>query len=157
MPGNVNLLQARAMICELAGRSEEAIRLYESLLRERPNADLLANSLSSLLAEFRNDKASLNRAYDLAQRFKHSGNPAFKDTLGWAGYRLGKYEEAATLLRDAAKAPSAVPAIHYHLGMNYLALADKEAARKELHKALDMAGNQPFPQAEQAKKALRSL
>jgi len=157
LPGDFSLRVTRAAIYEAAGRFDDAIVVYEELLRERPNADVLANNLASLLSEHRTDHASLNRAYELAQRFKRSDIPQFKDTLGWANYRIGKHDEASSLLQGATEQLPNLPVFRYHLGMNYLAQADKEAARRELEKALELAGEAAFPHAEQVRKALDGL
>ena len=121
---------------ELSGRFDDAIKLYEQLLKERPNADVLANNLASLLSDHRTDKASLARAHELAQRFKRSEIPQFKDTLGWASYKVGKADEAVQLIEDASKKLPDTAVFHYHLGMSYLAMNKKDAARKELEKSL---------------------
>lgn len=156
-PGDFSLNLAQAEVHELAGRFEEAIGVYEKLYRQRPNADVVVNNLASLLADHRSDQASLNRAYELAQRFRRSDVPQFKDTLGWAGYRLGKANEAAALIKDAVRQLPDMPVFRYHLGMSYLALNDKAAARKELEKALSLGGEKKFPEADKVKLALKDL
>lgn len=157
VPGDFPLRMALAETHELSGRFEDAIRTYEALLKERPTADIVANNLASLLTDHRTDKASLKRANDLAQRFKRSEIPQFKDTLGWTNYKLGKVDEAASLIGDAAKQLPDLPVFRYHLGMSYLALNDKEAARKELEKALELGGKRHFPEADKVKEALKGL
>ena len=131
--------------------------LVQKMLKEQPNADVLANNLAALLTEHRTDQASWERAYELAQRFDRSDVPYFKDTLGWASYKVGKHQQATSLLRSAADQLPNVPVVRYHLGMNYLALADKEAARRELTRALEVADKIPFAQAEEARATLRDL
>lgn len=157
VPGDFSLRMAQAGVHELAGRYEEAIRAYEALLKERPNADVVANNLASLLSDHRTDKASLTRANEMAQRFKRTEIPQFKDTLGWTSYKVGKTEEAASLIEDAAKQLPDMPVFHYHLGMSYLALNNKESARKELERALALGEGKDFPEADKAKQALMGL
>jgi hypothetical protein len=41
--------------------------------------------------------------------------------------------------------------------MNQLALGNKDAARKELQKSLELAKSQPFLQMDEAEKALQGL
>jgi len=50
-------------------------------------------------------------------------------------YRLRRYEEAATALRDAAEMDSNYPSTHWGLGLAYAQLKDFPAAIKELQKA----------------------
>ena len=129
---------------EISGRFDDAIKLYEELLKERPNADVVANNLASLLSDHRTDKASLARAHELAQRFKRSEVAQFKDTLGWINYKMGKADEATMLIADATKQLPDLAVFRYHLGMSYLAQNKKDAARKELEKALALGEGKSF-------------
>jgi len=156
-PGDFSLNLAQAEVHEMAGRFEEALGVYEQLYRQRPDADVVVNNLASLLADHRDDKASLNRAYELARRFRRSDIPQFKDTLGWTAYRLGKASEAVAPIRDAVRQLPDMPVFRYHLGMSYLALNDKAAARKELEMALSLGEEKKFPDADKAKLALKDL
>jgi tetratricopeptide (TPR) repeat protein len=157
VPNDFSLRMTRAAIYELSNRIEDAIKLYEQLLKERPNADVLANNLASLLTDNRTDKASLARAHELAQRFKRSDIPQFKDTLGWATYKVGKAEEAAQLIEGASKQLPELPVFRYHLGMSYLAMNKKDAARKEFERALALGEGKEFLEAAQVKEALKGL
>ncbi|HEX8988541.1 MAG TPA: tetratricopeptide repeat protein [Rhodocyclaceae bacterium] len=157
VPGDVAMSLTQAGIYEVMGRYEEAITLYEKLLKEHPNADVVANNLASLLLDHRSDKASIARANDLAKRFAHTDVPQFKDTLGWAQVRLGKADEATPLLLDATKALPDLAVFRYHLGMSYLALNKKADARKELEKALALGKGGGFAEIDEAKNALKGL
>lgn len=157
IPGDFSLRVTQAGIYELSGRVDEAIKAYEQLLKERPNADVLANNLSSLLTDHRTDKASLARAHELAKRFSRSEIPQFKDTLGWATYKIGKAGDAAQLIEDATKRMPDLPVFRYHLGMSYLAMNKPDAAKKELQKALTLGEGKDFLEAEQVKQALKGL
>lgn len=157
-PEDFSLRLARASLMEQRGKSEEAIKMYEQLLKERPNAQVVINNLASLLAETRTTEADFKRAYELAQGLRASTVPQFKDTVGWASYRVGRYAEAAGPLRDAAQAMPGLPVTQFHLGMNLLAQGNKEGARKALQQALDLAAKgAPFAQVDDAKKALAGI
>ncbi len=156
-PNNFLLRLTKASIYEQLGQAEDAISIYEALLADRPDADIVANNLSSLLTENRTDKESLNRAYTLSQRFKRSDIPQFKDTFGWASYRVGKYADATSLLESAAEALPQLAIVQYHLGMNYAAKENKQLAREALEKALELAGDKPFEQADEIRAALEKL
>ncbi len=158
-PRDVELRYMRASLRELTGKFEEAIALYEELVKERPEAEVMANNLASLLAEHRTDAASLERAYALAQPLAGRDVPQFQDTVGWIHHKRGEHRRAAELLaRAAARLPDA-PVVRYHLGMNHLALADEDAARAELRKALELAATatESFPYADAARDALSRL
>lgn len=157
IPGHVELLTVQASLFELGKRYEDAIQAYEVLLRQHPDSDIVTNNLASLLSEQRQDQASLTRAYELAQRFRRSEVAYFKDTLGWASYRVGKIAEAAKLLEEVvAQAPDQA-IFRYHLGMSYLALHNKEQARKELQSVLALSQGNNSADAERAQAALNTL
>ena len=156
-PKNFAIGITLAQIYEETNQIDTAIIAYEKLLKVRPDADIVANNLASLLTENRTDKASLNKAYALSQRFKRSEVPQFKDTFGWASYQVGKYADAASLLESAIKKMPNIPDFHYHLGMNYLARENKEMAREALEKALKLAGDKPFSKAKEIRDTLDQL
>ncbi|MEO7716098.1 MAG: tetratricopeptide repeat protein [Capsulimonas sp.] len=58
------------------------------------------------------------------------------DTLGWVQYRQGDYKNALANLMDAAAGMPDESEIRFHLGMVYLAMGDKFAARTELRHAI---------------------
>ena len=157
IPKNFALRVTKAGMLVIQGKSDEAIARYEALLKEQPEADVLINNLASLLSENRQDKESLRRAYEMASRLKNSDLPLFKDTVGWASYKVGKYHEAAPYLEAAVKQLPDMALLRFHAGMNQLALGNKDAARKELQKSLELAKSQPFLQMEEAEKALQGL
>jgi len=156
-PNNFLLRLTRASILEQTGKVNEAITVYEGLIKDRPGADIVANNLSSLLTENRTDKESLDKAYTLSQRFKRTDIPQFKDTFGWASYRVGKYSDAGSLLKSAAEELPQLAIIQYHLGMNHLAKENKQLAREALERALAIAGDTPFKQADEIRATLDKL
>ena len=156
-PGDFELLLARAGILELSGRFAEAVGVYEALHKDHPGSDVAVNNLASLLSEHSTEQASWARAYELAQRFKRSDVPYFKDTLGWAAYRLGKVEEGLALIEDAARQLPEQPVFRYHLGMSYAALSRKEQARLELEKALELSQGNSAHDVERIREALKAL
>ena len=90
-----------ANVYEGGGRLGDAEKELRSLMAADPlDADAM-NSLSYMLAEH-NER--LPEAVDLAQRALkvEPGNPAYLDTLGWALFKQGKFEEAADPLGKAA-------------------------------------------------------
>ena len=157
IPNDFALRATKAAILVYQEKFDEAIALYEGLLKERPGADIVVNNLASLLSENRQDKESLKRAYELASRLKDSDLPMFMDTVGWASYKVGKYQEAAPFLEAAVNQRPDMALLRYHAGMNQLALGNKDAARKELQKSLELAQNQPFSRKDEATKALQGL
>ncbi len=149
----------RALLAELYSRdndTDHAIELYRELLRDEPDNDIVANNLASLLSDAKGDRESLKQAETIAQRFRDSKVAFFLDTLGWIEHKLGKSNNAATLLRSAVQARPDVPEFHYHLGMTYQAEKQPHRAQRELKQALRLAKS-PFPGMDEAKRALEAL
>jgi tetratricopeptide (TPR) repeat protein len=123
---------------ESKGDYEAAISDYEALLKDSPDSLVVINNLASLLADHRTDDASLERALALAVNLQSSPVPQFKDTLGWLRYRRGEYKPAGDLLEAASNELPNLALVHYHLGMNYIALGQMQKASEELKKALEL-------------------
>ena len=156
-PEDFSIRMTLAGLYEKMGQVDNAIKAYESLLAIKPDADIVANNLASLLTENRSDKESHNKAYNLSKRFRNSDVPQFKDTFGWASYRVGKYTDANSLFKSAILKLPNIPDFHYHLGMNYLARENKKMARKELKKALELATDTPFAKENEIRTTLEKL
>jgi tetratricopeptide (TPR) repeat protein len=134
---------------------ERAIADYENILKTHPGLDVAANNVAALLTEKRSDKASLERALNLARRFENASNPAYVDTLGWAYIKNGQTRRGLALLSRAISAAPNMPLYHYHVGMAYKIVGDKEKAKIHLHKAL--AGKTDFDGMNEAKSVLAQL
>jgi tetratricopeptide (TPR) repeat protein len=138
-PDSAVLHQLWADTLELTEDYDGAIKEYESMLNKEPSSLVATNNLASLLADYRADKASLERAVSLAASLQKSPVPQFKDTLGWIDYRKGDYQNAAALLEQAAAAMPNRAIIHYHLGMTYIAAGQLAKASEQLNMALKQA------------------
>jgi Tfp pilus assembly protein PilF len=125
-----------AGVFERAARFEEAISEYETLFKQDPASPIVANDLASLLSERRGDKASLDRAYDIAQRLVGSRIPQYMDTVGWIDHLRGDYASALPLLKSAAEQLPGVALVQYHLGMTLAKLGQASLAKASLEKAL---------------------
>ena len=78
--------------------------------------------------------------------------PEGEDTLGWVQLRKGAYEDAIASFSRAVERNPNNPVYHYHLGLAYLQSGDKQRARAELQRALEIS--QDFNGAEDARKQL---
>ena len=121
-----------AMALYRDGDLDRAIEAYEEVLREQPQADVVANNLAYLLATHRGGSEDLDRAYELAQRFAESEVPEFLHTLGWIRFLRGEYAAARPLLERAVELRPDSGEFHYHLGMAYTRLGLVEEAREHL-------------------------
>lgn len=139
---------------------------YRKALEKDPNAAIAANNLAWLYAV--TGKGNLDEALRMAQTVvqKNPNVAGYVDTLGWVFYKKNLYPAAIEQLRKAVSineaearaanvAPS--PSYHYHLGMALKGKGDKEEARRELQTAIKIGEKAPFPDVEEAKKALATL
>ncbi len=157
-PGDLRLALALAGHLQIRGDIEGAIDIYERHLKAVPrgSSPIILNNLASLLSDFRDDQASLDRAAELAKLLRRVEVPQFKDTIGWIAYRRGEYKEAAVYLEEAvAKLPELALA-RYHLGLTYAALGRTKDASDQLKKAEELNKGQP-PLGEKIAKARNEL
>ncbi len=84
------------------GRIVEGIDLYEKALQKDPENLNALNGYGYLLACAEYD---LDKALACCQKAVGGapGNPAYADSLGWAFFKLGRYEDASRHLYAAAK------------------------------------------------------
>jgi tetratricopeptide (TPR) repeat protein len=156
LPGDSQLGFELGAEYQRLGRRDEAIALFEELLVANPTLDWVRNDLAATLLEERaDDPASVQRAVQLAESLRPTTNPLVLDTIGWAYQRAGRHEEAIDYLERAAAGAAGQPAVHYHLGMAYLAAGDAVRARQSLEQSLS-AGTE-FAQSGAARRALAGL
>lgn len=155
-PDNISLKILKADASIASGDMEEALTIYEGLLEERPNDVIIANNFVSLSSDLRLDADSIARALEVSRVVQDVSNPLFKDTVGWAHYRAGQYDEAVQYLTEAAEGAPDNAEILYHLGAAQAATGDVENARATLQKALE-AGGDSFVRLEEAQTILQGL
>jgi len=127
---------------------------YRKALEINPRFAPAANNLAYLLAEHKNE---LNVALGFAREARKllPNDPGVMDTLGWIYYKKELYDGAILELEDSAKKLPENATVRYHLGMAYYKKGDKDRAREELKKALEL--NKNFEGADEAKKVLSEL
>ena len=146
LPDSANLKWVEAGVAEQKGDIDHAIDIYEDLYAANSNSAVVANNLASLIASYREDDASLQRAYTIARRLRGTDIPQFQDTYGWIAYRMGNYDEALEYLEPAAKALAADPTVQYHLAATYAALERNAEALEQFGKVSEMvAAGGPRP------------
>lgn len=119
------------------GHIDAAIQAYERVLQINPRNMLSANNLASLLADYKGDASSLERAFVLSRSFeKDIPHPFFLDTQGWVRFKMGHQGDAIRLMKQAiAQAPD-LPVLNYHLGSALYQTGNKHEARPYLSNAL---------------------
>jgi tetratricopeptide (TPR) repeat protein len=153
-PKNEGAMMTLATIREQQKDYKSASEAYERLLAQDPSFVPALNNLSYLYAERLNQP---DKAYALAQKARSlaPGNPAVADTLGWAAYKRGDYQQALPFLQEAAGKLNDKPEIAFHLGMANYMMGQAEAAGAAFKQALSQG--ESFPSADEAKRRLALL
>ncbi|MFN3936606.1 MAG: tetratricopeptide repeat protein [Gemmobacter sp.] len=142
---------------ERDGDIDGAIGVYEKLYENDRGNAIVANNLASLITTHRTGPEDLERAYAIARRLRGVEVPAFQDTYGWIEYRRGNIAEALLHLEPAARGLPTNALVQYHLAMAYAAADRPEEAKAQFERALELAGDSPLPQFQQAREMLEKL
>lgn len=157
-PDAPNLLWAKATFLERANDIDGAIEIYSAMYERNSGVLVVANNLASLLATYKTDEESLERAFAIARRLRGTEVPPFQDTYGWILHRRGQSEEAIEYLEPAAEGLANDPIVQYHLASAYEAVGRLDEAVLAYQRALELAGeNDPRPQMELAQSAIERL
>ncbi len=155
-PDDVVLMLGVALVQQYVGDMDKAIAEYEEILKRQPQVDIAANNLASLLTDTRKDKASYQRALNLALRFRDSNIPYFLDTLGWAYFKLDMPQDALTWLKKAVDAAPDSAILRYHLALAQLQTGNTAAAKQNLEMVVK-SGDKSFTDMNDAKSKLQAL
>lgn len=134
-----SLREARLMLSNLAVTERnmpQAEEWLEQILDEYPDDISALNDLGYLWAE---QGKRLDRSLAMIQQAL-AGDPdnkAYRDSLGWAFYQLGRYAEAKAELEAAAAEEEPDGVILDHLGDVYLKLNEHEKARDAWTRAIE--------------------
>jgi tetratricopeptide (TPR) repeat protein len=153
-PNNTSTLMTLASVYEQMKDYPKERDAYEKLLTINPNFLSALNNLAYLYTEQLND---LNKGYELARK-AHDLQPqdaSVGDTLGWALYKLGDYQQAQTILQACAEKAPDNPEIHFHLGMTAYMMGQVDLAKSALQKAAN--ASKDFDGKDESKRRLASL
>ena len=145
---------------------DASVENYKKALELDQTSIIAANNLAWIYAEY--GRGNLDEAVRLAQAVvQKSPNVAgFVDTLGWVYLKKGLFDAATEQLQkavalDAETAEKAgaspSPNYAYHLGVALKAKGDRDGARRQLEAAVRLGEKAPFPELEDARKALATL
>jgi tetratricopeptide (TPR) repeat protein len=153
-PGNAGALATLGMLEESRGDKRKAEDYYRKALQIQPAQPLASNNLAYLMLE---NGENVDVALTLAQTARRGmpNSPNSADTLAWAYYYKGTYAFARDLLEDGIKINPDSQTMHYHLGMVYSKLGDKNNAAIHLKKAIALAPDSPG--AKDARAALQKV
>lgn len=144
---------ALSHLAVLQERFDEAVEWLEQVLDEFPEDPSACNDLGYLWAD-RNMR--LYRSLRMIQKALEAepDNAAYRDSLGWVLFRLGRYDEALRELEKAATADPD-PVILDHLGEAYKAVGQVDKAREAWERSLKLFLEQDEPkEAEKIRKKL---
>jgi len=150
------LREARLVLSHLEverGQPAKAAELLEQVLDEFPDDVSAANDLGYLWAD---EGLHPQRALDMVRRASEAepNNAAYRDSLGWALFRVGRLEEAAAELEKAAgDLPDGE--ILDHLGEVYLKLGKTGQADDAWRRAAEAYRKAKQPEAADAVEAKR--
>jgi len=142
------------IIYDTQKKYDKAKEQYQKALKINPKFVPAANNLAYLYAE---KGENIDEALNLAQSAKEQfpDDPHISDTLGWIYYKKNVFTLAITYLKEASGKIPDQSMMRYHLGMAYYKNGDKELAKIELRKALEL--DPKFSGAEDAKDTLARL
>lgn len=139
-PNDPNGLQILATLVDAKGDQTKAKQLYQKTLQLNPDDFVAANNLAYLMIETGDNPDVALTLAQTARRLRPD-NPETADTLAWAYFSKGNYSQARDLLEDALKQQPNDASMHYHLGMTYAKLSDREDAVTHLKKATSIDPN----------------
>lgn len=140
-PANHDLLYARSLVAEKLDLLELVEADLRRVLQDDPDNAQALNALGYTLAD-RTER--YQEAYELIKRAleQHPEDTAIIDSMGWALYRLGRYDEALEFLRRAAVRLNDGE-IAAHLGEVLWVSGQRKEAIKVWNKAFEASPEHP--------------
>jgi tetratricopeptide (TPR) repeat protein len=141
------------------GKSDEARKQYE-LVEYIGKLNALNKALYNReLAYFYADHdIKLQQGLELAQRELDYRRDIYAyDVLAWNLFKNGKFQEARETVSQALKLGTHDAKLHYHAGMIYQRVGDKEKAKEHLRRALSINPHFHIFFADNAKRTLVEL
>jgi len=140
------------IIYDMKKNVEKAKEYYQKALKINPKYVPAANNLAYIYTD---RGENIDEALAQMSKEMFPDDPAISDTLGWAYYKKNIFTRAITYCKEAVEKLPDHPIPRYHLGIAYYKNGDKELAKKELKKALEL--DPKFSKAQEAKEALEKL
>ena len=135
---------------QMSGDFKLAEETLRGLLKQSPRNPIALNNLGYFLLE-RNEK--FNEALDLIQQAVKIDptNPSYLDSLGWAYFKLGKFDDAEKHLKNAARLAMSSATIYEHLGDVYHKQNKHDLAKSVWQKALNFTSDTEITERIKAK------
>ncbi|MDP9038257.1 MAG: tetratricopeptide repeat protein [Acidobacteriota bacterium] len=139
-PGDNHAEEILGTLEESKGDVPKAKEYYKKALQVDANDPVAANNLAYIMVESGdNVDVALSLAQTARRGMPNSAQTA--DTLAWTYFKKGNYSEARDLLEDALKTAPNDPSMHFHLGMTYSMMNNKQDAMAHLKKAASIDPN----------------
>lgn len=137
-PKNVNALLNEAMLFELQGKKDKAGETYNKILGLDPQNWVALNNMAFLNAD---NGTNLDQAMTWAERAKKQqpNSPLISDTLGYVYMKKNRNAEALQIFKQVVQESPKNPTFRLHLAMALLKGGDKQGARTEAQKALEIS------------------
>jgi len=135
---------------QMSGDFKLAEETLRGLLKQSPRNPIALNNLGYFLLE-RNEK--FNEALDLIQQAVKIDptNPSYLDSLGWAYFKLGKFDDAEKHLKNAARLAMSSATVYEHLGDVYHKQNKHDLAKSVWQKALNFTSDTEITERIKAK------
>lgn len=134
IPNNTDLLLARAMAYESKNKMKSAIKDFKQVINIAPNNAEAYNALGYSMAdhdiELQEALTYIQKAIELDPE-----NAAIIDSLGWAHYKLGNYQEAENQLLKALSKDLNDIEIYLHMHQTQLKLGKTDEALETIEQA----------------------
>lgn len=136
---NSRLLYARALTAEKLGKIDLAVKDLESVVNREPENAQALNALGYTLVD-RTKQLKKGLGYIKKALKLEPDDPAIHDSMGWAYYRLGQYDESLKYLRRAFEKLKDAE-IAAHLGEVLWVAGEREEAQEIWNAGLQQAPN----------------
>jgi putative PEP-CTERM system TPR-repeat lipoprotein len=146
----------QASVLEITGKKESAVKKHKKVLELSPDFIPSLNNLAYLYAE---GYGPIDQAIVMAQKAKKLSpeSASITDTLGWALYKKGSYDDAVKYFNEAIQYIPDNPSIQYHLGLAYLKKGMRVKAEEHLNNAVRLGSTESFPEINDVRKLLKAI
>ena len=133
---------------ERIGETDQAAVYFREVLRIRPDDSTAMNYLGYMWAEV---GINLEEALRLIRRAVEiePDNGSYVDSLGWAQFKLGRFEEARENLERASSLTPDNATILEHLGDVYMELGEPELAESAYERAVELEDDENLEKVRQ--------
>ncbi len=117
---------------------DKAIEQYQAVVDSDPTSAVAINNLVSLVGDTSTDAATIARAAQLATPLKNAPIPQFRESYGWIMVVDGKPREGLPVLEETISKLDQFSLAHYHIGVAYAKIGEKNLASQHLKQALNL-------------------